>query len=322
MKRIIIAPHMRCNARCAHCCVSSNPRDDRKLSDEVVYRLVDEAIADSSVEVVSFTGGEALLRRDFILDLIRTVAEGGKRTTLVTNGFWAVNPRAALMRLAELRDAGLSLLTLSADDFHLPFVPIDRIRNVLLTVPQVPGIQVNLNMCESQSHSADSIVAELGDLLEGIPVSRFPITPMGAASNLPDEEIVYRAMSTDDLHCPGFTLLFSSDDRAYPCCSTGIMNSALSIGKASELTIEEAAKRVEKNLLFYIILHEGFSWIVRHFQDLGIEKFQQPFKVVDACDLCCHIFENDENLLKLQPALEYYRESYLSGGISAKGVRS
>ncbi len=66
---------MRCNATCAHCCVSSNPRDNRKLSDEVVYRLVDEAIANNSVEVISFTGGEALLRRNFILDLIERVTK-------------------------------------------------------------------------------------------------------------------------------------------------------------------------------------------------------------------------------------------------------
>lgn len=311
MKRVIIAPHMRCNATCAHCCVSSNPRDNRKLSDEVVYRLVDEAIANSSVEVISFTGGEALLRRNFILDLIKRVTKGNKKSTLVSNGFWAVTPKVALLRLTELRDAGLSLLTLSADTFHLPYIPLKRIENILEVLPEVPGIKINLNMCESKSNNADIILDQLGDAIKEIPVTRFPITPVGAASTLPNDEVIYKALSTDALRCPGYTLLFSSDDRVYPCCSTGIMNSALSIGRASELTIESAAKRIEKNLLFYIISQKGFSWIVDQFRSMGVEKFQKPFKVVDACDLCRHIFESEADLLRLQPILEQYRKDYL-----------
>lgn len=151
MKRVIIAPHMRCNAKCAHCCVSSHPKDDRRLRDEDVYRLVDEAIAHLEVEVVSFTGGEALLRREFMLDLISRVHRAGKRTTLVSNGFWGITPNAALRGLRELRDSGLTLLTLSADVFHLPYISVQRVKNILDARHQVPGIHVAVNMCESKN---------------------------------------------------------------------------------------------------------------------------------------------------------------------------
>ena len=63
MQRVIIAPHMKCNARCAHCCVSSHPKDERHLEDATVVRLIDEAIASPSIKIVAFTGGEALLRK-------------------------------------------------------------------------------------------------------------------------------------------------------------------------------------------------------------------------------------------------------------------
>ncbi|WP_418235838.1 hypothetical protein [Cutibacterium modestum] len=53
----------------------------------MVRRLVNEAVAHPSIDLVSFTGGDAFLRRGFILKLIRTVSSAGKRTTLVLNGF-------------------------------------------------------------------------------------------------------------------------------------------------------------------------------------------------------------------------------------------
>lgn len=135
---------------------------------------------------------------------------------------------------------------------------------------------------------------------------------MGNAAEIPVEEIEYKALSTDNLRCPGVTLLFSSDDRVYPCCSTGVMNSALSIGRASQLSVVEGARHIEKNLLFHIISKEGLGWIVDRYKEIGIDKFQQPFKVVDACHLCCEIFSDEENLEKLRPALEEYRREYLS----------
>lgn len=311
MKRVIIAPHMRCNAKCAHCCVSSNPKDKRQLSDEDVYRLVDEAIAHPEVECVSFTGGEALLRREFMLDLIARIAKSGKQTTLVSNGFWGVTPKIAVVRLTELRDVGLSLLTLSADAFHVPYIPLKRIKNIIDVIPDVPGIQVNLNMCESRSKTADSILTELGESVRNVRISRFAITPVGVAAKISPDEIRYSALSTDDLYCPGQTLLFSSDDRAYPCCSTGVMNSALSIGRASKLTIEEGARRIQKNLLFRIISEEGLGWIVDRYRECGVKKFQKPFQVVDTCHLCCEIFADENNLEKLRPALIEYRRQYL-----------
>lgn len=311
VKRVIIAPHMRCNAKCAHCCVSSHPRDERQLADEDVLRLVDEAIIHPEVEIVSFTGGEALLRREFLLELIKRVTKSGKQTTLVSNGFWGVTPRIAFERLSELRDSGLTLLTLSADVFHTPYIPPIRIKNILDARHLVPQVQINLNMCESKSDNADLVLAELGDSINGVRVTRFPITPVGAATRIPVSDIVYQAYSTDDLRCPGQTLLFSSDDRVYPCCSTGVMNSTLSIGRASELSVSEGARRIRRNLIFQILSKEGLGWIVEQYKKLGIEKFQEPFPVVDACHLCCEVFTDPEDLARLRPALAEYRDAYL-----------
>ena len=312
MKRVILAPHMKCNAHCSHCCVSSHPKDERRLADTDVQRLVDEAIAATDVEVISFTGGEALLRPAFILDLIRRVSRAGKRTTLVSNGFWGVTPKAARQQLTELQDAGLCVLTLSTDAFHAPYVPVRRIKNILDARCCAPNIKVLLNMVESKSHRADEVLTELGSSVEGIRITRISITPAGAAATLPSDEIAYCATPVDRLRCPGQTLLVSGNDQTYPCCSIGVINSALSVGRASKLTVEEAARRIERNLMFHIISREGFRWIVEELKAQGIDKYQSPFPVVDACHLCCEIFSNHEHVALLRPALLRYRQEYLA----------
>lgn len=321
MKQVIIAPHMRCNARCAHCCVSSSPSDGRRLTDETVNRLVDEAIDSEDIEVISFTGGEALLRRAFMLDLIARVSRAGKVTTLVSNAFWAIAPKIAVIRLRELADAGLSKLTISADEFHLPYIKIGRVKNALMARHEVPSIRMAINMCESRSNSSDGILDELKELLEGVQVTRSSVSPVGSAAALPDDEIAYRRYSDDKgLRCPGQVLLFSSDDRAYPCCSTGVMNSALSIGAASDLSIDEGSRRIENNLIFRIMTREGLGWFVDRLGSAGVERFQKPFPVVDSCHLCCEIFSNSEHLRMLRPEFERYRAKYEEEVMARAGV--
>lgn len=311
MRRVVVAPHMRCNASCRHCCVASHPRDTRYLEDTDVRRIVEEASDSSDIEVISFTGGEALLRWDFMLSLIATAYAAGKKTTIVSNGFWGVTESLAEQRLQALRDAGLTLLTLSVDAFHMPYIPLARIKNILKARCSVPSPQIDLNMCESRTHKAADIIEELGELAKDLRIGRFSVTPVGSAASMPEDEIEYRATSTDNLRCPGQTLLFSGDDNVYPCCSTGVMNSALSLGRASQLSVSEARRRVEHNLVFYILTHEGMSWFVERFKELGIPEYQDAFPVVDPCHLCCRIFSSEENLKKILPALQSYREAYL-----------
>lgn len=80
MTTLTISPHMRCVGACSHCGVESTRKDTRTLPDEVVRRLVDEACTTPEIELVSFYGGEPMLRADFILELCAKLTEHGKPT--------------------------------------------------------------------------------------------------------------------------------------------------------------------------------------------------------------------------------------------------
>ena len=109
----------RCNFRCTYCMPKAVFGRDYRflphsalLSFEEIARLARLFVA-HGVEKIRLTGGEPLLRKD-LERLIRMLAalptSGGRKLdlTLTTNG-------ALLARKAELKDAGLSRVTVSLD---------------------------------------------------------------------------------------------------------------------------------------------------------------------------------------------------------------
>jgi MoaA/NifB/PqqE/SkfB family radical SAM enzyme len=84
MPSIAITIDSKCNASCTHCCFSSNPKSEERLSDARIIELVDEAILSPGVDEIGISGGEALLRPGLVMEIIRRVHQAGKRSTLVT----------------------------------------------------------------------------------------------------------------------------------------------------------------------------------------------------------------------------------------------
>lgn len=123
-----ILPTYRCTAACAECCFESSPHVPGRIPLERILRYIDDAVnAFPLLRLVCFSGGECfLLQRD--LDAAVAHAHRlGLRTRCVTNGYWAINERAATERLSSLRAAGLDELNISTGDEHQQFVPFERV---------------------------------------------------------------------------------------------------------------------------------------------------------------------------------------------------
>jgi radical SAM protein with 4Fe4S-binding SPASM domain len=74
----------RCNFRCPHCYVEGSPKDERELTTQEVFLIIDQ-LRDMGVLNIAFTGGEALLRKD-IFDILAYAKRRGFQTALLTNG--------------------------------------------------------------------------------------------------------------------------------------------------------------------------------------------------------------------------------------------
>ena len=300
MPSIAITIDSRCNASCTHCCFSSNPKSGEKLSDARIIELVDEAILSPGVDEVGISGGEALLRPGLVMEIIRRVHRAGKRSTLVTNGFWGHNEARAKLRLTELKTAGLSSLTISYDDFHAEFVPVRRIVNILNANKRVE-LSCVINVAVTRTHTGNELISALGNAALRTRITKSPVHPVGSASAMDESEFIRDFDSTDSLRCPGFEPLYHFDGNVYPCCSPAVFETALAIGKVDDLSVETAQRKISRNALFGIMRRVGFGWIVNICREQGILDIKAEERFIDACDLCRKLFTDESVIEKLTP---------------------
>ena len=126
-----------CNYSCQHCSVGSSPKTKLKMTDEVFDRFFEGLKEVKRVRCVVFTGGEATLHPELLLEGIRRSKALGVRTRIVSNAWWAKTPAAAVSFLEPFVDAGLDELNTSWDDYRLPFTTFDRIINVALAAREM-----------------------------------------------------------------------------------------------------------------------------------------------------------------------------------------
>lgn len=302
----------RCNARCAHCCVSSSPQAELRLDDDRVDAILDDLLTQDDVAEISFTGGEPFLRRERTLALLTRVRRAGRRATCVTNGFWGVTPRAADALLARMEEAGLRDLTLSWDEFHSPYVSAARIRNVL-DAARDRRVRVTLNVCVSRSKPSDALLAELGDSVHGVAVTKFPVVPAGEARSLPEEEFPRRPIGEGSLWCPGLQVIYHHDGRVYPCCSPPIFDTDMTLGDVSQ-SFRSTVDAVERNALLGILQREGLRWFVDEIRAVDPSApAATASKVVSACELCSLVLGDARSLEAIRPRVAAYWQEVRDG---------
>ncbi len=111
-----------CNLRCLHCHVSANEALKDELNLNEAKRAIDE-MANLGTEALIFSGGEPMLRKEFILTLAEHCVDAGIIPAMLTNGV-LINHKTAL----QLKDAGIMALGIPVDSV----IPErhDQLRNV------------------------------------------------------------------------------------------------------------------------------------------------------------------------------------------------
>jgi MoaA/NifB/PqqE/SkfB family radical SAM enzyme len=105
--QITIMTTSECNARCAHCSVSSGPDRQDALTASDIIAAIDAITSYAPLRLVVFAGGEPTLLGEDLLDAIAHVDSKGIATRIVSNASWATTEELARAMLIELREAGL-----------------------------------------------------------------------------------------------------------------------------------------------------------------------------------------------------------------------
>lgn len=131
----------RCSAACAHCFVWGDPSHRGAIPRHDVRRYLDEAKEMATITGIFIEGGEVFTEYDDLKWFIGQCSERGWDVSIVSNGFWAKSEEIARTRLQPLIDAGLTGMSLSTDEFHQPFVPVERVE-IAARVAEELGISV------------------------------------------------------------------------------------------------------------------------------------------------------------------------------------
>ncbi|MEW6243773.1 MAG: putative heme d1 biosynthesis radical SAM protein NirJ1 [Bacillota bacterium] len=179
-----------CNLRCIHCYANSDDaRPGGELDTAEAKRFI-EQLAEFSVPVILFSGGEPLMRHDF-MELLTHARKMGIRCTISTNGTKITRSVANALKEADVSYVGISLDGIGDKNDRFRGrkgafdMALQGIRNCLEAGQRV-GLRFTLNR-----HNYE----ELGDILdlveaEGIPrVCFYHLVYSGRGSSMVDQDI-------------------------------------------------------------------------------------------------------------------------------------
>jgi MoaA/NifB/PqqE/SkfB family radical SAM enzyme len=153
----------RCNAECRHCFFECSPRRTEVMTRKTAQTAINDA-SSLGAEWVSFSGGEPFLEHDLLNDLITFSSGKGLRTEVVTNGFWGKTEEEGRGALKPLIEAGLDVLNLSVDDFHVEYVPFESVKKVYWVAVKL-GLKIVLMVSTGKDSgtTSGSLPGLLGD---------------------------------------------------------------------------------------------------------------------------------------------------------------
>jgi MoaA/NifB/PqqE/SkfB family radical SAM enzyme len=112
---VAVNPTLSCNMRCKHCDIWKTSTDEKKkpegqLTDDEWKAVVPELKRWLGSFHLTVSGGEPLLKKNTVIEIIKSASDNGILTRLMTNG-WLADANT----IKELGFAGLDVLTFSLD---------------------------------------------------------------------------------------------------------------------------------------------------------------------------------------------------------------
>ena len=191
----------KCDSECDHCFLYCGPHVEGTFTGEQIREILNEGKNLGTVGRVYFEGGEPFLFYPLMLEGIKTAAELGFETGVVTNAYWATTVEDAELWLSPLRELEVADLSLSDDAFHYGDSEDDTPPKRALAAARKLGVPVDTICIEEP-------VVETGDGNErdkGAPVIGGGAVFRGRAVEKLTEELPRRPW--DELvECPGEAL--------------------------------------------------------------------------------------------------------------------
>jgi organic radical activating enzyme len=297
----------RCDIACAHCWLgpSANGAD---MSLDEAQSYIEQASRIPSVEWISFTGGEPFLLPGLLNELVGYASAKGLRTECVTNCSWAETQEKTEESLKTLKEAGLDVVNISADDFHQEFIPLENVRNCFEAAKSLGLKTVIMSAAQAGgTHRLAEIINRLGpaeirtprdqDTTEGLSAIAVEtgFIPAGRASKLPrDKWLVGESQTEGPCRLVLRDIGITPGGELLACCSAAGFLAKGRLGSLVGTGIQQRLDDAGEQPLFNILSEQGPSSLA---DSLGIH-WRDEF--VSRCHLCHEVLKDpwlDEVLL-------------------------
>ena len=286
----------RCTAACDHCSVGSSPTAKSAISAARIHALIDEARAVSSLRRIVFTGGECFLFGKELDAFVRRAHGAGFETRAITNGYWAVNPRAARARMESLRAAGLDELMISTGSFHARFVPLPRVLHAARAAAAagIPS-RIAIETCDQSEIDVASIVGELAEPIAARMITLSHDPWIDDAGGRGQERLTHdglraagRARYTGGCESVLTVVSVTADMDLIACCGFPLEQlPELRLGSVADTTLAAALNEAPNRLVPMWLALDGPAGIADFVasREPGWRLRRDPVSICDACAL-------------------------------------
>src|SRR6185369_12085445 len=290
-----------CNARCEHCISFSGPKNKQKLALETAQRVVREA-ASVGLPRIEITGGEPFLFLDELEEIMRLGKSYGMVTGVTTNSSWAKTPERAVKILTRLKEAGLGLLRFSIDQYHLNYIPLERVQNAVQASIDV-GVK---SLIDASVGRKDYRTYKAVHTLKSFPVEMklSDLIPYGRAAELPQEtfftESFYKVA-----HAPcsfAGVPVVETDGRVLLCCAFPVsldpndMESPFVLGTVANESLATILARHLYNPFLRLLRYEGPGGLLRALEErYGNDQYKPRSSYPGSiCTLCMDMMQHEK----------------------------
>jgi len=297
-----------CNACCKMCCDSRGHVRGKTLTDEELAHILLNIKECQQISAVGITGGEPLLYPKLIDQIMNYDFGREVKISIKTNGFWGKDIDNARDLIDKYQNK-LSYISLSYDEFHMPYIDIQCLKNIIMVAKDY-NIQTDVVGCFlKDTKTPGDILNMLGESAYYTKFCYQPVISTGSGSMFDEESYIKLLDSNNDIlsctACDEPDILINPNLEIFPCCSQVVENTLLKMGNLREQSLTEIVQGIKHNYVLNTVYTEGFSSYIKLLKE---ENIEYPEKLASPCEFCEFLFKDDW-FLKLLSSRNYYGNS-------------
>ena len=303
---------LRCALRCKHCSVYAGPLRREELPTPVATAVVRDFATLPAAKVVVLTGGEPFLDVGRLRTVLSQITEFPElHSCVITSAHWANSASEAGEVLQSLPH--ISLLAVSADEYHEEFVPRSNLRHAIEAAREA-GTDVVLSIAHHGKE--DGYVAGMRsflgeDIWSGIEVDIVRVMPLGRAKSYSIGGFNSTPVPLPEGACDLVgTPVVVANGNVVACCQADATNDAqrrsnsfYDLGRVPSDPLAVLQQRFEQDDLMQALRVWGPSGLVSLLRSHGINpKLQSSYHGI--CLLCRDLLTDPENVAALRKLLK------------------